>query len=167
MMGRATWASLILAGALGAVAARAQSPTPEQLVAFLTRPFPVLEEPSSGGCGATYEEREFYALLRQARVSVVAAGEPAVPALETELGDLQRKDALYYFNGIGYLAAAYAEIRGKEAVPRLMAIQYAIAPEILGSIIDHALALALGYTSVISYHRQDIREFCARGPALL
>lgn len=138
------------------------SQTPEQLVAILSpgdHNYATLEIGISG-CGASYEQLATRARERRAYQSIVAAGDAAVPALEVALAKQARARPFDRLDGIGYLMDAYAAIRGKAAEDRLLAIQRGIAPEILGSSVDHALAIAHAVTSVISYHRRDIAEFC-------
>ena len=142
--------------------APASAQAPAELVDFFSADDPhysILDRLGLSPCAAA-NARE--AAEREALRKLTAFGPVALPALELALESFARDASLSrYALGIRWLLHAYASVRGVAAELRLEALAKNPRLGDYQSTIDAALATALGYTSVISARRNDVRVFCS------
>lgn len=99
-------------------------------------------------CGETEEDREDLAAAK----SLVKIGAPAVPDLERTLDAIEGEGEPSEFTAnAGLILAAYAEIKGADAYPRLRSMVDNPKLAFIESALDSAIALSLGLTSYVSY----------------
>jgi hypothetical protein len=145
------WGTLGLAIATSAIG-QTKEQSPRELIAFLTDP----NRHVTFRCGLVSADRA-------AAESLSGIGTVIVPDLERAFDSLQRDGERSQFaTGAGWLALAYAKVKGRDAYPRLA---FLIADPKLAFVridLDQAVALSLGLTSFVSDGRAPANVSCRR-----
>jgi hypothetical protein len=155
--------AFLASGLQGRGSSQAQQESPRDLVMFLTcqsdRPgkAPFLMGISS--CGSATADYS-------AAKSLARWGTAAIPDIEAALNSIeQHGESSEFALGAEWLLAAYAQIQGSAAYPRLRRMMRDPALGFLRIDLDGAAAISLGLTSYLSSSREPARMFhCLRGP---